>query len=308
MCKNIFVWFELSTQGGMKMLSHRCLRTFILFGIVFIFTAGCRTPVITFPSSNITIDAGDSISFTSETYPNAIYKWTFDGGAKDELGQNPTVQFNKAGVYRACLVVVFEDLDSGIASLIVTVNGPSYGALVEKTGQTSCYDSDGNAISCTNTGHDGDIQAGVTWPNPRFTDNSDGTVTDNLTGLIWLKNANCGGLMTWAAALNYCQNLASGSCGLTDGSGVGDWRLPNVKELQSLIHWGYYDPSLPNTSGTGKWTSGDPFTNVQSSYYWSATTSAVSTDSAWRVNVSSGRVSYDLKSHYCYVWPVRGGR
>jgi hypothetical protein len=32
---------------------------------------------------------------------------------------------------------------------------------------------------------------GVAWPNPRFTDNSDGTVTDNLTGLIWLKNANC---------------------------------------------------------------------------------------------------------------------
>ena len=50
-----------------------------------------------------------------------------------------------------------------------------------KTGQTTCYA----------TGDDGDLEKGVAWPNPRFTDNGNGTVTDNLTGLIWLKNANC---------------------------------------------------------------------------------------------------------------------
>ena len=56
-----------------------------------------------------------------------------------------------------------------------------YPAMVPKTGQTTGYA----------TGDDGALQKGVAWPNPRFTDNGDGTVTDNLTGLIWLKNANC---------------------------------------------------------------------------------------------------------------------
>ena len=54
-------------------------------------------------------------------------------------------------------------------------------ALVPKTGQTTSYD----------TGDDGEYQKGFEWPVPRFTDNENGTVTDNLTGLIWLKNANC---------------------------------------------------------------------------------------------------------------------
>ena len=94
------------------MITYRFNKIFIVFGIFIISAAGCRTPVITSPSGDVTIDAGDSISFTAETYPNAIYKWTFDGGARDVLGQNPTVQFNKAGVYNVCLMVVFEDLDS----------------------------------------------------------------------------------------------------------------------------------------------------------------------------------------------------
>ena len=62
-----------------------------------------------------------------------------------------------------------------------------------KTGQTSCWDTDGNKISCPNTGEDGEIQAGTNWPSPRFTDTGDGTVTDNLTGLMWLKDGNCFG-------------------------------------------------------------------------------------------------------------------
>jgi len=63
------------------------------------------------------------------------------------------------------------------------VSAHSVGAPVEKTGQTTYYEP----------GDDGDLKKGVVWPNPRFTDNEDGTVTDNLTGLIWLKNANCFG-------------------------------------------------------------------------------------------------------------------
>ena len=119
-------------------------------------------------------------------------------------------------------------------------------APVPKTGQTTSY----------GTRDDGALQKGVAWPTPRFTDNGNGTVTDNLTGLIWTKNANAFGQRTWAEALSDANGLASGSAGLTDGSKAGDWRLPNVRELQSLVDYGRSNPALP---------AGHPFTNVQSS-------------------------------------------
>jgi hypothetical protein len=62
-------------------------------------------------------------------------------------------------------------------------------AQVGKTGQTKCYNASGTEISCTGTGQDGEIRAGVAWPNPRFSISGD-CVTDNLTGLMWAKNAN----------------------------------------------------------------------------------------------------------------------
>ena len=144
---------------------------------------------------------------------------------------------------------------------------PSAGpALVPKTGQTTSY----------GTGDDGELKIGVAWPNPRFTDNGDGTITDNLTGLIWLKNANCFGTRTWDQALSDCNGLSNGSCGLTDGSVDGDWRLPNVNELISLVDRGRLIPPLPF---------GHPFTNVRSDPYWSSTTAADSSFYAWYVDM-----------------------
>ncbi len=158
-------------------------------------------------------------------------------------------------------------------------------AKVEKTGRATLYA----------TGDDGELTKGEKLPNPRFTDNGDGTVTDNLTGLIWLKNAICFGQREWDDALIACNNLSSGSCGLTDGSSAGDWRLPNVKELQSLIVFGESNPALP---------SGHPFTGVQSYYYW-ASTAYAGTHTAGRVYVPIGGVyTYDKRT-YSYVWPVR---
>jgi Protein of unknown function (DUF1566). len=111
-------------------------------------------------------------------------------------------------------------------------------------------------------GSDGDLQKGVPFPNPRFTDNDDGTVTDNLTGLIWLQDASCdeevGGKapsdekLEWLDALAWSNNLADGACGLSDDSEAGNWRLPNIKELQSLVDFAYANPALPNTAGTGQ--------------------------------------------------------
>ena len=67
-------------------------------------------------------------------------------------------------------------------------------APVPKTGQTTSWA----------TGDDGYHQKGVAWPNPRFTDNGDGTVTDNLTSLMWLQNAGLLGTETWEEALIAC--------------------------------------------------------------------------------------------------------
>jgi hypothetical protein len=159
-------------------------------------------------------------------------------------------------------------------------------APVPKTGRTVSY---GNR-------DDGELQMGVAWPDPRFTDNGDGTATDNLTGLVWTEEANCFGTRTWDDALSDCNNLADGQCGLTDGSSPGDWRLPNVRELQSLIDYGNYNPALP---------SGHPFINQQANYYWSSTTDAYGTSHAWGVYFNYGFVGYYGKSLSYYVRAVR---
>ena len=117
-------------------------------------------------------------------------------------------------------------------------------APVPKTGQTLT-----RASNPAPAGSDGALQKGVAWPNPRFTDNSNGTVTDNLTGLIWLKNANCtdmvGGIRTAQGSyLGRCVDWPipwqPDDAVLTDGSTAGQWRLPNMREMQSLIHYGFF--------------------------------------------------------------------
>lgn len=139
----------------------------------------------------------------------------------------------------------------------------------------------------------------------RFSDNRDGTVTDRVTGLVWLKNAGCFGPANWATALAEVNALASGACGLTDGSAAGQWRLPNINELESLVDASASNPAL---------SPGHPFTNVSNAIYWSSTSyfggQAGSAD-AWAIRLSDGRYMNDFvtnnkvtASHQ--VWAVRG--
>jgi len=189
-------------------------------------------------------------------------------------------------------------------------------ARVGKTGQTTCYDVDGTVIACAGTGQDGELTPGVAWPNPRFVDNADGTVTDMLTGLVWLKDASCAdlagtstsGTADWATALTAAQALSSGTCGLSDSSVAGDWRLPSRFELESLLDLEYYDPALSNATGTAQWTEGDVFAGVQSSFYWSSTSYAGGPSRAWAVGLYYGFVYDGDKTSAYYVWPVRGGQ
>jgi hypothetical protein len=147
-----------------------------------------------------------------------------------------------------------------------------------------------------------------------FRDNGNGTVTDTATGLIWLKNANCFGQISWYEAVIAAANLADGQCGLTDGSVAGDWRLPEKFELQTLLDERYDYPALSNAAGTNQWTEGDPFFGVQTSPYWSATAYNNYPDAAWIVRFNQGYMLYYANQSYagktgtCVVWLVRGGQ
>ena len=120
----------------------------------------------------------------------------------------------------------------------------------------------------------------------RFIDNNDGTVTDSKTNLIWLKDANKFRSMTYDKAIKALKTFEDGK-----------WRLPTINELTTLIDYAQYDPAL---------SEGHPFINVQSSFYWSSTMRAYSTDYAWYVDMWNGHVVGNyLKDSSHYIWPVR---
>jgi hypothetical protein len=163
------------------------------------------------------------------------------------------------------------------------------------------------------TGQDGAVRAGVPFPTPRFTDQGDGTIRDHLTGLIWLKNSNCFDFQPWPDAVQLANTLqdtgtpeTTDDCGLSDGSVAGDWRLPNVKELQSLIDFSFANPALSNAAGTAKWAEGDAFLNV-GEVYWSSTALAGRPVLIWHVDLNEGFTTADTKGSTYFVWPVRGG-
>jgi hypothetical protein len=191
----------------------------------------------------------------------------------------------------------------------LTGGSSTYNAGMPKTGQTTSY----------GTGDDGDLEKGVAWPTPRFITGTTGIVTDTLTGLIWLENADCAdALRTWTRALSDVAQLNTdgtmngNNCGDTSngGSHQTDWRLPNIRELQSLVHYGIHEPALPDTAGTGQWSDGDPFIIPYlaryGDEYWSSSTAVGST--AWVVETRYGNVIYYATSSTFYVWPVRGGQ
>jgi len=158
-----------------------------------------------------------------------------------------------------------------------------WSAPVIVTGQTTYY----------RAGDDGDLEAGVAF---NYTDNADGTITDNVTGLTWAKDGNGKGCnwgqqTDWDSAIDYCNSL--------DLGGFSDWRLPNIRELQSIANYGRY-PAVDSTF----------FPNTNIMYYWSSTSSAYNTNYAWVIYFTNGGVhtndSYLSKTESWYLRAVRG--
>jgi hypothetical protein len=153
---------------------------------------------------------------------------------------------------------------------------------------------------------DASLQLGAPLTASRFIDNGDGTVADTVTGLTWLKQADCIH-QPWAGALATVNGLASGQCGLADGSTAGQWRMPNRSEMLSLSDRA---PTFPQASyfggqyqGTNTVTGPVIFGDfIVSDYYWTSTTNAADPTQAWTIyscdfgvyNVTKTEVRYSL--------------
>ncbi|MCB2182422.1 MAG: DUF1566 domain-containing protein [Desulfobulbaceae bacterium] len=164
--------------------------------------------------------------------------------------------------------------------------------MVVSTGQKKCYDRAGREISCGGTGQDATVQSGIAWPSDRF-QVEDGKVLDQLTGLIWTQDANPSGFpVTWQEALDRINEM--------NGEHVldrNDWRLPNRRELHSLMSYQSKKPSLPQ---------GHPFRNYFLGWYWTSTSAAINPSYAWYVHLEGARMFYGRKRENYLFWPVCG--
>jgi hypothetical protein len=192
--------------------------------------------------------------------------------------------------------------------ILVTNRAP-----VPKTGQTASVVPYDDGWYGTNVG--------VAWPTQRFTavattGQETNQIRDNLTGLIWAKNANLvegtawgdAGTCTWVQAVDIITNYTgpvngTNNAGQNGYGGTNDWRLPNKLELLSLQDYSKNSPALP---------AGHPFTDVRVNppyYYWTSTgyaTAPSSTKSAVTFATGSMNVAGATGTKF-FVWPVRGG-
>ncbi|MBB5348680.1 hypothetical protein HNQ81_002420 [Desulfoprunum benzoelyticum] len=161
------------------------------------------------------------------------------------------------------------------------------------TGQTGCYDSRGREIPCPGSGQDGEIRPGRPWPDPRFRFIGGDIVEDRATGLLWSADANLFSFpMSWQDGLDVARQMRR-----ERAFGRDDWRLPNRRELRSLVSHQAKKPALPHDH---------PFRNVFLGWYWTSTTSAVAPGYAWYVHLEGGRMFYGKKDSQYLVWPVSG--
>lgn len=189
-----------------------------------------------------------------------------------------------------CMTIFLNSISINVFAAISTPKIP-------QTGQTGCWDTAGLPIDCGGSGQDGDLLMGKPWPTPRFIDNGDGTISDALTGLVWLKNATCFPSQSWESAIAASRALASGVCGLTDGSTSGQWYLPNLSELETLVN--LQQPSQAD------WLNNNGFDGILNYLYWSSTPYAFDSNYALGLDASAGAVGGSHINYAHYVLPVR---
>lgn len=161
-----------------------------------------------------------------------------------------------------------------------------------QTGQYNCYDVAGKIIPCAGTGQDGEYRRGCPWPFPRL-ESSGYIVHDHLTGLTWTADANVAEFpLTWKESFEFIEDMNK-----RKAYGFSDWRLPNRRELRSLISYETRKPALPQSY---------PFSNIFLGWYWTSTSAAINPAYAWSIHMEGARMFYGRKDQYFLLWPVRG--
>ncbi len=116
---------------------------------------------------------------------------------------------------------------------------------------------------------------------------------DCLTGLVWTRNANVAEFpLTWQEALDFVKEMNRSRT-----FGFSDWRLPNRRELRSLVSHQTKNPALPE---------GHPFGNAFPGWRWTSTSAAINTAYAWYIHTEGARMFYGNKEQFFLLWPVRG--
>jgi len=189
-------------------------------------------------------------------------------------------------VFHKAILSFFDIILKGMADTSVPLKG------FLRTGQESCRDTRGHEVPCEGSGQDAEFKKGITWPRPRFEHRGE-TVFDRLTGLIWTQDANLAQFpMTWPEALDFVAAMNR-----ERAVEYSDWRLPNRRELRSLMSHHTRKPALPERH---------PFRNIFSGWYWTSTTAAINPAYAWYIHMEGARMFYGNKEQFFLLWPVRG--
>lgn len=227
---------------------------------------------------------------------------TWEGQVEAKSSKFGTFAFSTANLPIDCT----GQLSDGVSTISVIIRGctpqQAVGGGVLRTGQTQC---DNNALllgGCPGNprGQDGELQKGRARS---YTDNGDGTIIDDSTGLVWEKLTNdatihnVNDVYSWAEAfLVKIATLNTAPC----FANHCDWRLPNLNELQSLADYGRVGPAI-----NLRFNAGGSFT--ESAAYWSSTSYQDSPNSAWYVFFHDGVVDLSSKNNFGHVRAVRGG-
>jgi hypothetical protein len=219
----------------------------------------------------------------SSATPGTSIKYTRDGS---DPKTSPTATVYSSPFYFNGTIKAYSYVGTSLSAVVsatFNITGTLTAGKVPKTGQTTSYYA----------GDDGDLQRGEVWPTPWLNDNGNGTITDNLTGLMWERVPSTTSYI-WNDVFTRIAALNSSALG-----GHTDWRLPNINELRCLGNFQDNGITWLNTQG---------FSNVQTSAYWSGTTASHQSDRGYSLYFVGPFSSPHGKDSGYYVIAVRGGQ
>ena len=214
-----------------------------------------------------------------------------------------TFPFLIGGFLTLCMPSPAHAQDAVFFPIVVKQSTPSVESKLPDTGIYFCTDGT-DKIDCPGFGEAfyGQDAHSNPWPQQHsYTDNEDGTVTDEVTGLMWMQNTadtnedqaiDDNDKKSWTDAVDYCAGLEPPDA---LAAGHSDWRLPEITELRTLRDLGRFDPTI------------DPVFSCRSSSHWTSSPYAGSSGNAWRVYFYDGFAYGSNKGNPYYVRCVRSG-